>query len=431
MFDSGGAGLTAYTYDDDDDLLSTTRGFSGAAGVLGTGVATDYAYYPDGSLETMSFPGLGTQFHSLDSSFPSGNTPTYTYDYNGIGQLNGMTNPFGDKPGWGYLGNGWMSAAGVVPAGSSSNTLWTYYQYDTRGFMTDLTNYAVPFGTEFSDYGGATYDAAGDRLTINPTMGSSGPSAYSGSTSYVYDYLNELTQETTTVFPATFTLGYNLAGNATDWDGTTRTFNADDQLTGLTGVTYDGNGNPSEYNPPWGSSDLTYDYENRIASATSGGTDYTYSYDGDGVYDANGQSGTNLWFNINDVAGNPIVEFNSSGQIHAVNTWGANGLVGRYTRNNTYEAFYAYDMQGNTVQHVLSNGTVDNWIRYLADGEGRVSTQNTVGASIETYSNFGSQWGYRTDSPTGLEIVGNRFLDFNDGRWLTRDPIGQAGGVNT
>ena len=109
MFDSGGAGLTAYTYDDDDDLLSTTRGFSGAAGVLGTGVATDYAYYPDGSLETMSFPGLGTQFHSLDSSFPSGNTPTYTYDYNGIGQLNGMTNPFGDKPGWGYLGNGWMS----------------------------------------------------------------------------------------------------------------------------------------------------------------------------------------------------------------------------------------------------------------------------------------------------------------------------------
>jgi len=88
-------------------------------------------------------------------------------------------------------------------------------------------------------------------------------------------------------------------------------------------------------------------------------------------------------------------------------------------------------MQGNTVQHVLSNGAVDNWIRYFADGEGRVSTQNTVGASIETYSNFGSQWGYRTDSPTGLELVGNRFLDFNDGRWLTRDPIGQAGGVNT
>jgi RHS repeat-associated protein len=87
-------------------------------------------------------------------------------------------------------------------------------------------------------------------------------------------------------------------------------------------------------------------------------------------------------------------------------------------------------MAGNTVQHVLSTGSVDNWIRYMADGEGRRSTLGTTGSLIDTYSNFGSQWGYRTDPVTGLELVGNRYLDYNDGRWITRDPIGQVGGAN-
>jgi RHS repeat-associated protein len=47
-----------------------------------------------------------------------------------------------------------------------------------------------------------------------------------------------------------------------------------------------------------------------------------------------------------------------------------------------------------------------------------------------TYSNFGSQWGYRTDPVTGMELVGARYYDPQSGRFLTRDPAGYFGGMN-
>ena len=38
--------------------------------------------------------------------------------------------------------------------------------------------------------------------------------------------------------------------------------------------------------------------------------------------------------------------------------------------------------------------------------------------------------GHRTDTETGLVYCQNRYYDPANGRWLTRDPIGTAGGVN-
>jgi RHS repeat-associated protein len=198
-------------------------------------------------------------------------------------------------------------------------------------------------------------------------------------------------------------------------------------------VTYDGNGNPSEYISPWnGTVPLTYDAENRIAKAVDGSTTCTYTYDGNGLLAATGTStGGSSLFLLSDLYGRPVIEFNSNGSIAAANTFGRDGLVGRYTANQSVpQAFYAYDMQGDTVQHILSNGTVDNWIRYLSAGQGRVSTLNTYGANIETYSNYGAQWGYRNDPGTSMEVTGQRFYDFNDARFYTRDPISYDGGMD-
>jgi RHS repeat-associated protein len=142
-------------------------------------------------------------------------------------------------------------------------------------------------------------------------------------------------------------------------------------------------------------------------------------------------TGGSSLFLVNDIYGDPVIEFNSNGSIAAANTFGRDGLVGRYAANQSVpQAFYAYDMQGDTVQQFLSNGTVDNWIRYLSAGQGRVSTLNTYGANIETYSNYGAQWGYRNDPGTSMEITGHRFYDFNDARFFTRDPAGYAGGID-
>ncbi|MEM5768882.1 MAG: RHS repeat-associated core domain-containing protein [Bacillota bacterium] len=42
----------------------------------------------------------------------------------------------------------------------------------------------------------------------------------------------------------------------------------------------------------------------------------------------------------------------------------------------------------------------------------------------------GAQWGYYTDTETGLILCTHRYYDPANGRWLTRDPIGYDGGVN-
>ena len=43
---------------------------------------------------------------------------------------------------------------------------------------------------------------------------------------------------------------------------------------------------------------------------------------------------------------------------------------------------------------------------------------------------YGAQWGYYTDAETGLILCGHRYYDPAKGRWLTRDPVGYAGGVD-
>ncbi len=50
---------------------------------------------------------------------------------------------------------------------------------------------------------------------------------------------------------------------------------------------------------------------------------------------------------------------------------------------------------------------------------------------FDAYSGFGSQYGYRwASSPSTLELLGHRFYDTATGRFVNRDPIGYAGGMN-
>lgn len=46
------------------------------------------------------------------------------------------------------------------------------------------------------------------------------------------------------------------------------------------------------------------------------------------------------------------------------------------------------------------------------------------------FDGFGAKWGYYTDHATGLILCTLRYYDPQTGRWLTRDPIGTAGGMN-
>lgn len=78
------------------------------------------------------------------------------------------------------------------------------------------------------------------------------------------------------------TFTYDVNGNRLTRNATTYTYNSADQLTndGNSSYSYDANGNQTAR----GSDSFTWDHENRLKSATIGGTT-TYTYNGDGLPD--------------------------------------------------------------------------------------------------------------------------------------------------
>ena len=87
--------------------------------------------------------------------------------------------------------------------------------------------------------------------------------------------------------------------------------------------------------------------------------------------------------------------------------------------------FYAFDPQGNASLRLDSSGNVLG--SYLFDAYGlRTGTDNAA----DPYSGFLGQWGGYTDAETGLTLLGQRYYDAGQGRFLTRDPAGYGGGMD-
>jgi RHS repeat-associated protein len=52
------------------------------------------------------------------------------------------------------------------------------------------------------------------------------------------------------------------------------------------------------------------------------------------------------------------------------------------------------------------------------------------GTTTDPFIGLGAQAGYYTDSETGLQLLGHRYYDASQGRFLNRDPLCYAGGMN-
>jgi len=107
--------------------------------------------------------------------------------------------------------------------------------------------------------------------------------------------------------------------------------------------------------------------------------------------------------------------------------FGAQGLVSRNTQTNGLSSastlWYAFDERGNVSQRTGGNGGVASSDLYDAFG----NVTSTGGPDV---FGFGGQAGYYTDTETGLILCTNRHYDPQQGRFLTRDPIGYGGGIN-
>lgn len=372
-------GVHEYAYGNLDELLSVTTTYTGLSAKT-----ISYTYYPDGSRESMSTPA-----------------GTFDYSYDAVGRAASITNPFSETTSWTYQNNNWLQRQ------SLHNGATADYTYNALGQVTRLLNKSGT--TTISDYS-LTYDGIGNRSSI--VASAVGTSSLNGTTTFTYNTKNELLEELTTRYGGySDDFGYDSAGNPTTFLGLTKTYNSNNQQTG-TGFAYDANGNPTTYNGV----SLSFDPDNRL---TSSGSALTAGYTGDGLR-AWKQAGSVTTYFLYD-GSNPVVELDSSGNVIATNTFTSQGLVSR--RVNSVSVLYVFDSEGNVAQRTDSSASVLSDHVFNAHGE-------SLNTSLTEPFGYRARFGYYTDNETSLQLMTNRYYDPATGRFLTRDPIGYAGGIN-
>lgn len=375
-----GTGGHSYSYGNLDELLSTATTY--------TGLATktiSYAYYPDGTRQTMTTPA-----------------GSFNYSYDAAGRPVSMTNPFSETTSWTYQNNDWLSTQTLANGATATQT------YNALGQVTRLLNQIS--SNTISDFSSIGYDGIGNRLSVTASI--PGATSLSGTTGYSYDLKDQITQETSTRNGAfTDGFGYDSAGNSTTFKGITKTYNSKNQQTGAS-FAYDGNGNPTTYN----STTLTFDPENRM---TSFGAVLAAGYHGDGLRAWKQNSSERTYFIYDGTL--PVVELDATGNVIATNSFGYSGLVSR--RTGSTSVFYGFDSEGNVSQRSDSSGSVLSDHLFSAHG-------SILSGTLSEPFGYKAQAGYYSDTETGLQLLSHRYYDPNSGRFLTRDPIGFAGGVN-
>ena len=377
---SDGTGSQSYGYGNLDELLSTTTTYTGLAAKT-----ISYAYYPNGSRQTMTTP--------------AGN---FGYSYNAGGRPASMTNPFSETTSWAYQNNNWLATQTLA------NGLVATYTHNALGQVTQLLNQIG--STTISDFNSIAYDGVGNRTSVTANV--PGATSLSGTTGYAYDSKDQITQETSTRNGGfTDNFGYDSAGNPTNFKGVTKVYNSNNQQTG-TGFVYDGNGNPTTYS----STGLTFDPENRM---TAYGSALTAAYSSDGLRAWKQNASGRTYFLYDGIV--PVVEIDSTGAVTATNTFGASGLVSR--REGSASFFYSFDSEGNLAERSDGSGNVLSDHLFSAHGS------LLAGILVDPFG-YKAQVGYDTDNETGLQLLTHRYYDPPAGRFLTRDPISYKGGNN-
>ncbi|MBL4770912.1 MAG: RHS repeat-associated core domain-containing protein [Planctomycetes bacterium] len=177
---------------------------------------------------------------------------------------------------------------------------------------------------------------------------------------------------------------------------------------------------------------MVWNGENRLISATVAGTTSTYSYDYRGRRISK-QVGADPATRFIYEGWNVIAEY-VSGTLDRSYTWGMDlsgsmqgaggvgGLLAVHIGTENY--FPTYDGNGNVGEYLDASGAVAAHFEYDAFGNETVSTSS---AGAPTFAHrFSTK---PLDGETGLYYYGYRYFESMAGRWLSRDPIEEKGGV--
>jgi len=387
-----------------------------------TGRALAFTYNARGQRESLDFAGADLAAR------------TVAYQYDSVSRLTSLADSVtGGSFVYGYQpGTRWVSQI-QTPSGSA-----TVNVRDSLGRITD-TAFLKANNTTLNSFT-YTYDAAGQRKTEESQR---------GNITFAYNGIGELTGADG-LNAGNYSYAYDGIGNrlTASNPATTYTPNALNQYAEIlegaapSAPTYDDNGNLT--NDDRGTT-YSYDEENRLTAIVKGTKRSEFAYDGlSRRVETREFEGSSLAKTIRYVydgllpveelewTGSPLLPSSfirhtslTRGPDLSGTLQGAGGIGGllAFTTNNS-SAWYFADANGNVANLFTPADTAA--ATYTYDPFGRRLTAAGTLATVNPY-----QWsGKEYHEPSGMVYYLYRFYNPVDGRWPSRDPIGEEGGVN-
>ena len=212
---------------------------------------------------------------------------------------------------------------------------------------------------------------------------------------------------------------YDKDGNLTSDGRFTNSWDAENRLTNITSLSGGATGSLVKL-------DITYDYMGRRVQkivSTNSGSGYVASYTNKFIYD--GWNVIAILDGANKLLNSFVWGADLSGTVKDGS--GAGGLISMtvYNGPNAGTYFYCYDGNGNaSAVAYAASGNIASQYEYGPFGEllrasGQVATANPFRYSTQ----------YQDDETSFINF-GHRYYNASTGRWLSRDPIEEKGGLN-
>ncbi len=350
------------------------------------GRVSNYTYDQYGKLATQVDPLGHTISHTYDAdgnlltesttqTAAIGKVPvTFSYVYNGAGQLVQTINPDGSSTQTAY------NAVGKPVAITDESGRQTFHEYDQQGNLTKTT---LPKGSSV----GQSYSATG-LLTVETD-------AAGNQTTQSYDSMDRPSR---TVYP-------DGSASAFTYDAAGQLIISQDPNGNLTQYTYDSNGRRTKVTDAAGQTSTTvfdaignatsttdavghtiayrYDNMNRCVQTTfANGTQTTTTYDAAGQLVAQvDQAGHQTQYNY-DGGGKLLKVTRNEGQVTTFTYDEQNNQVSQIDANHNVTS-YTYDLRGNELSRTLPAGQTE---QFSYDSSGRLLTRTDFNGHVTTLS---------------------------------------------
>lgn len=432
---AAGSSTAIYSYHTDSRLVSSIEFKQSSTSRMTTSKAYDYL----NRLTSVSsgddpgeYSGYGYNLANQRTSVVL-NDGSWVYGYDSLGQVTNAVKYFWDStpiPGEQFtyafddIGN--RKSTGVGGDETASNLRSSTY---TATLMNQYTNRTVP---NKIDVNGAANSSSvvtvnsrlgyrkgeyfRNELLVNNSAGAVWQSITNKGSLVTGSSTKTVTSHEGHIFvpPATENFTYDVDGNLTSDGRWTNTWNGQNQLVSMEGLNTAPTGSRLKL-------EFTYDYLGRriqkVVSSGWNGSTYATTATTKFLYD-----GWNLIAELdgsNAAIRNFVWGSDLSGTMQGAG--GVGGLIAM--KNSTDTHFVAYDGNGNVMNLVkASNGANAASYEYGPFGE-----VLKVAGSVSNPLRFSSKY---QDDETDMVYYGYRFFNPSTGKWLSRDPVEEQGGIN-